>query len=556
MRRETRDEILRGFLAINAMLREEVRGVRRVLETRNREAKYNPNWAKQPRAPRGTSIGGQWVSGGRPGAAPKQLRQIRPVVTPERGPQPLQQQRLPVATSDNAPLEENDNSIVRLPLRAGPIAAITLPLLLYGDTPRPTSEARHITDDLVLVITEHQGHRGATFHRVITPERRVPITLLGVDTGLTTTRPAELEHLYVYAIIDGDDVVFDRSELELAYGREIPGISGPREGPRRVPLIVPLTEEERRLNFNLRHLGATDEEVNHALQALRNRESDGQWLISDLERIGASRRTIRNILQYLRIARRDQPYRPPTSGPLLELFPGLATARGDTMVYPATGALDNIEPSIRRSDRAARAAANALIAEIREVDPGYVPPNLNDPAIFPRTANGRVAYIDQLRQERAAALLRVRGDLQPIQLETSRFMQQRVDLAYDEGSRKYDNGEISSPFGREHAIGNYIDRTLDRELRAFYDSLGISIEGDLVRVHRGENITFSTYVIPDARVGDIYFDISVSEKRPTNDQVVAFFATGSRPKYVLIVRPRQRGRSYIITPPQRRYARD
>jgi hypothetical protein len=52
MRRETRDDILRGFLAINAMLHEELRAARRALEARKAEAKYNPNWRLQPRAPK------------------------------------------------------------------------------------------------------------------------------------------------------------------------------------------------------------------------------------------------------------------------------------------------------------------------------------------------------------------------------------------------------------------------------------------------------------------------------------------------------------------------
>lgn len=555
MRRETRDELLLGFLAINAMLREEIHSLKRMLGERITETKYNPNWAKQPRSPRGTPIGGQWVSAGQSNNGPKQFPQVRPAAEPEPQPQRPQPQRLPVATNDNAPMATNDNSLLRLPLRASPVAAITFPLSLSGSTPQPRSEARHITDDLVLVITESQGRRGATFHRVVAPERQMPVTLLGIHTGLTTTQHAELEHLYVYAIVEGDDVVFDRSELELAYGQEIPGISGPQEEPRTIPLIVPLTEEERRLNFNLRHLGASDEQINHALQALRNNESDGDWLVSELERSGASRRQIENIRRHLRLARRDRPYRPPASGPLLAIFPELASAPGDRMVYPADGWAD-VSPSIRRSERSARASANALVREIRALDPNYVAPNLNDANLFPQTAEGRVAYIQQLQQERAAALFRVRGDLQPLQVETFRFMQRRVDAVYVEGARLYERGEITSHLGREHAIGQYIDRTLDRELRVFYQNLGISVDGELIRVHRGENISSSTWVTPDARVGDIYFDMSVSEKRPTKDQVMAFFVTRPRPRYVIIVRPRQRGRSYIITPPRNRYARD
>lgn len=68
MRREHRDELLRGFLAINALLREELSQARKVIAARRAdaeaEAKYNPNWRLQPRAPKGTAEGGQWVEGG------------------------------------------------------------------------------------------------------------------------------------------------------------------------------------------------------------------------------------------------------------------------------------------------------------------------------------------------------------------------------------------------------------------------------------------------------------------------------------------------------------
>lgn len=63
MRREDKDELLRGFLAINAMLREEAKALRREIGSRREEAKHNPNWRLQPRAPRGQSDGGQWTDG-------------------------------------------------------------------------------------------------------------------------------------------------------------------------------------------------------------------------------------------------------------------------------------------------------------------------------------------------------------------------------------------------------------------------------------------------------------------------------------------------------------
>lgn len=551
MRREFQDELLRSLFAFNTALRAEVSDIRRLLAARNTEAKYNPNWRQQPRAPRGVAEGGQWVEGG--GGGPKQLPRVdRPIAT-EASPQ----HRLTITNLETVTAANDNAEIVRLPLRAIPLAPISFALPLYGDTPRPRTETRRITSDLVVVITESNGRGGAQFYRIVTPQREVPIIVFGVDTGLTTVRPAQLEHLYVFATVQGDAIEFSRTNLELAYGREIPDISGSQDRDRsQLPQIVPLTQEERRLDFNLRHFGMTDEQVGLVLQSFRTRESDGESLTSELRRLGVSRRRTQDILRWLRIARRDQPYRPPTSGAILEIFPDLARAPSAQMVYPAVG-WNEVPNNLIGSERATRSAASALVAEMREIDPTYEPPNVGAPAASLRTREGRVAYIEQLRQDRAALLFLVRGELQPLQVEVFRFLQQRVDVAYAEGAELYDTGQIRSVFGeREHAIGNYLDRELDRELRALLNRLGISTENELVRVHRGENITLRTHRTPDARVGDVFFDFSVAEKRPSNDQVGDYFRTVARPRYVLIVRPRQRGQSYIITPPPNRYARD
>lgn len=72
-------------LAINAALRAELDAVKRALIGK-REAKHNPNWRLQPRAPRGTAEGGQWIDGGgKPAAGPKG-RGTRPPPPPPPGP--------------------------------------------------------------------------------------------------------------------------------------------------------------------------------------------------------------------------------------------------------------------------------------------------------------------------------------------------------------------------------------------------------------------------------------------------------------------------------------
>lgn len=277
MRRNTRDEVLHGFLAINAMLREELRGLRRTLQKRAVEAKYNPNWAKQPRAPRGVPTGGQWVDGG--GGSPKQRQRPQPPNTPE--PHRTSAQRLPIAANDSAADGANDAQRVRLAISAFQLFPPLLALPLTGDTPQPRRETRRITDDLLLIITETPGQRFARFERVFRPERRVPWVVLGVDTGLTITEPAVTEALDVEVLIDGDDIVFDADALRAAYGRDVAAI------PERAPLsfeVAPTTPEERLLRFNLEQVGASREQIGLALQQFRNREAEGDAFVAQLRR--------------------------------------------------------------------------------------------------------------------------------------------------------------------------------------------------------------------------------------------------------------------------------
>jgi len=125
MRRELQDEIWRSALAINAMLRTEIRDVRAALAARKAEAKYNPNWLLQPHAPRGSRDGGQWVD---EGGAPKQA----PRRTPTQ----------PASPSVSPPPPVNDNTPPSPAIRFGPAAALaTGDVVLRGMTNR-TERAR------------------------------------------------------------------------------------------------------------------------------------------------------------------------------------------------------------------------------------------------------------------------------------------------------------------------------------------------------------------------------------------------------------------------------
>jgi hypothetical protein len=550
MRRNTRDELLRGFLAINALLREELGGLRRALKKRSAtEAKYNPNWSKQPRAPRGVPEGGQWVDGGGADRPKQQIQRTQPRTVPEPQPERPSLQRVPIATNDNTQSAADDNQLMRLAISAFRLSPPLLALPLSGDTPQPRIETRRITDDLFLVTTETPGRRFSHFQRVFRPERRVPWVVLGVDTGLTITEPAVTEALDVDVVVDGDHMFFDPAALRAAYGRDIAAV------PQRPPLsfeVAPTTPEERLLQFNLEQVGASREQISLALQQFRDREAEGDAFVAQLRAWGASRDRARAILRTVRQARSNRPYRAPTSGPWVEIFPDLPTAPGKTRIFAVDAVRSNL--GIAANELSARRAADALISDIRSIDPRYISPNLNDTELFPQTAEGRAAYLDRLQAERAAVRFMVRDEVEPLQVETLRFLQQRADELYPLLKAQYDAGELDG-LSRENAIGTALDETLRAELRRFYISLGLR-ENDLIRVNRREYISRRDFRRPDARVANVFFDITIEDKSLEGKQIIGFFASEARPTYTIIIRPRRVGRTFLVTPPRSRYAKD
>lgn len=128
MRRNTKDELLRGFLAINAMLREELGGLKRTLEKRSAETKYNPNWSKQPRAPRGVPTGGQWVDGG---GWSKQRTQTVPSRPGTRDGAPKRQTQQQAQT--RTPVPEPSRPVTGEPRRLPPARFGPAATLMTGD---------------------------------------------------------------------------------------------------------------------------------------------------------------------------------------------------------------------------------------------------------------------------------------------------------------------------------------------------------------------------------------------------------------------------------------
>ncbi len=240
---------------------------------------------------------------------------------------------------------------------------------------------------------------------------------------------------------------------------------------------------------------------------------------------------------------------PPLNDPMTldRVFPGVATGPA-AVTGPARaiiGIADNIlditGPGAALTTDLAIAHSNMLIRQIREVDPNFRYDSLG----FPSSFDGQMNLIRQLRVERAVAFHRVRGELRPMQVEALRQMQEQTDRAYDRAVARYNSGRLRVRLSREEAIGNYIDREVRIQLREFYNRYGVetSTNGPFRIIGREYSSSGSdrTYRIPDARIGNIAFDVSLTRKTLATPQVRGFFEADFRPDAVVIIRPSQLG---------------
>ncbi len=237
---------------------------------------------------------------------------------------------------------------------------------------------------------------------------------------------------------------------------------------------------------------------------------------------------------------------------LEQAFPGLQNAPGGAIIAVADSIFDLSGPARAALAELNLARTRVLIEQIEAVDPTYRFQSLG----FPQTLQGQLNRIDGLRFDRAAALLRVKGEARPMQVETLRFLQKRTDLAYERGLRLLKAGGLPVRLSEQEALGNYIDREVRRDLRFRYNQSEIDSAGKgPVRVNRRENDTSgsdTTFRQPDARVGSVAYDVTLTRKTLQTAQVRGFFATDFQPGQVVIVRPRQIGSdsTYVITRPE------
>lgn len=180
-------------------------------------------------------------------------------------------------------------------------------------------------------------------------------------------------------------------------------------------------------------------------------------------------------------------------------------------------------------------------AEIKSIDPNWRYDRLGPV----NTVEGKVNELNDLRFRRAEVYLRVKGDARPLQVETLRYVQERADIAYARGLGMLKSGRLRIRLSDQEALGNFVDREVRKDLRERLTSVGINwMTNPTVRVNAREYDTSGTdrtYRRPDARVGRIAFDVTLTRKTAITPQVKGFFSADFQPSSVIIIRPSQFG---------------
>ena len=234
-------------------------------------------------------------------------------------------------------------------------------------------------------------------------------------------------------------------------------------------------------------------------------------------------------------------------------FPGFAEAIGGSIVNAADQFLEVTGPARDATMELTKNASNVLIDQITKIDPKYRFDSLG----FPQTIEGMNNQLNNLHRDRAAAFYRMRREMRPLQVETLHYLQSRVDKAYEEGVGLLREGKLNVRLSPNEALGTYIDARSRRDLRDLYRWMRISIErGEPVQVNRCHYDTREndrTYRLPDARIGKVAFDMTLTRKTLGDAQIRGFFNADAEPEMVIIVRPRQLGpnHTYAIKTPRR-----
>lgn len=235
---------------------------------------------------------------------------------------------------------------------------------------------------------------------------------------------------------------------------------------------------------------------------------------------------------------------------LEQAFPGLEGSARGAILTAADHIFDLTGPASEAQIAVLNNWSREIIAQIKSIDPSWHYDRLG-PAL---SVKGWINELNDLRFHRAAVLLRVKDDTGALQVETLRFVQHQTDIAYRRGLARARAGQLKIRLSDREGLGSYIDTTVRRSLRLQYNRFGIDWAGiGPVRVNKKEiNSSDLTYRRPDARVGDVAFDVTLARKTLATSQVRGFFDADFRPSRVVIIRPRQEGpdATYAITRPE------
>jgi hypothetical protein len=229
---------------------------------------------------------------------------------------------------------------------------------------------------------------------------------------------------------------------------------------------------------------------------------------------------------------------------------GISSLPG-SIIAMADNILDITGPGARLTEQLAVDHTNLLIRQIRQIDPNFEHASLG----FPRTLDGQINMIRDLRIKRALAFYRVKGELRPMQVEVLRHLQEQTDRTYDKSVTLFNSGRLRVRLSREEAIGNFVDREVRKSLRNLFNQYGMSVSQDgPFRIIGREYISSGsdrTFRVPDARSGEIAFDVTLARKTMKTPQVRGFFSADFHPQAVVIVRPSQlgSGSTYRISKP-------
>jgi hypothetical protein len=217
----------------------------------------------------------------------------------------------------------------------------------------------------------------------------------------------------------------------------------------------------------------------------------------------------------------------------------------------ADGALELTSAAEAATQAIHRSRVRNMIADIQSIDPDYRYHSLA-PA---QSLQGQINEINKLRSDKAMALYRIRGDERELQVYVARFIQARVDAAYDEGAALYDAGKLPRGRSRNQAIGSYVDLRVRRNMQRYFNSYNIDYnQGPLRVIGRQYNTSGlePTYVVPDARIEFGDYDWTLEPKRPSKKQIRGNFDSDLDPDWTMIIRPSQLGpdHTYLIKTPR------